>query len=222
VVVIGASLALPMLHQSVCAQAHDGPTIDERFRDSDSNAREPAAPVLISPQSRSHREEPLPAGDFGPPYLGVTFDARDRAAVVQTVAPGSPAEQAGLQPDDTIETLQGRRVRSNQDVADIVARMRPGELLDIGYSRRVNVRTQAALASDPNARPRSVSYLPEQDFLRPRMGAQRDDMDTSRADRDRTSQNQSRNDSARRRSDDQDTNQSNDNRRVLGRIFRRR
>ena len=79
----------------------------------------------------------------------MTFADDDRNAVVRTVAPGSPAEQAGLKPGDVIETLQGIAIDSPQDVLDIVAKMRPGTMLDIGVSRRVNMHAQAPLAILP-------------------------------------------------------------------------
>jgi hypothetical protein len=77
------------------------------------------------------------------------------------VEPGSPADQAGLQPNDRIETLQGRPVRTYQDVFNILAKMKPGDTLDVGYSRRMNVHTQAALAAMPSATQHRVGYPPD-------------------------------------------------------------
>lgn len=137
------------------------PTVDDRFRDAGRIASEDELPLLTPPQSKLVHE--IPSGDVisGPAYLGVTFGDDERSAVVRSVAPGSPAEQAGLKPGDVIETLQGIAVDSPQDVLDLIKKMRPGTMLDIGVSRRVNLHAQAPLAILPGATLRSVSYPPD-------------------------------------------------------------
>src|SRR6185295_8879012 len=97
----------------------------------------------------------------GPGNLGGTFGDDKREGVVRSVAPGSPAEQAGLKPNDVIETLQGIAIASPQDVLDLVAKMRPGTMLDVGVSRRVNLHAQAPLAVLPGATSRVVGYPPD-------------------------------------------------------------
>ena len=77
-------------------------------------------------QSRLTHAKPAAVKSAATAYLGVTFSGNEREAIVRTVAPGSPADQAGLKPNDLIETLQGRRIRTNDDVLDIVSKMRPG------------------------------------------------------------------------------------------------
>ena len=153
------------LQQVVVGQAVREPTIDERFRDPKEKSVQAEVPKLNALQTQAptptQRENPATINPAVPAYLGVTFGTNSRSAIVRTVSPGSPADQAGLQPNDTIETLQGRAVRSYQDVLDIVAKMRPGDMLDVGFSRKVNVRTQAALGNMPTATPRSVGYPPE-------------------------------------------------------------
>jgi membrane-associated protease RseP (regulator of RpoE activity) len=153
--VIGSLLSMPL--EPAAAQRRE-PTVDERFRD-------PAPadlPVPNPPQTRPTIERQLPAtAVVGPAYFGVTFNSDDRDAVVRAVNPGSPAAQAGLQPSDVIESIQGRQVRSYQDVLDAIARMRPGDMLDIEFSRRMNLRTQAALSSLPGASQRTVGYPPD-------------------------------------------------------------
>src|SRR6185436_4453017 len=73
----------------------------------------------------------------------------------------SPAEQAGLKPGDTIESLQGIAIAVPQDVLDIIGKMRPGTMLDVGVSRRVSLHAQAPLAPLPGPTLRSAGYPPE-------------------------------------------------------------
>jgi membrane-associated protease RseP (regulator of RpoE activity) len=71
-------------------------------------------------------------------YLGVTFNQSvPQAAVVRSVAPGSPAEQAGIQPGDVIVGINDRQVASAQDVIQVVSTLQPGAQVDIAISRRV-------------------------------------------------------------------------------------
>jgi membrane-associated protease RseP (regulator of RpoE activity) len=83
---------------------------------------------------------------MGRAFLGVTFDPGfSNAAVVRSITPGSPAEQAGLRAGDTVETLNDQTVTAYQDVLEAVRWMKPGDSLDIVASRRVSIRTQAVL-----------------------------------------------------------------------------
>jgi membrane-associated protease RseP (regulator of RpoE activity) len=190
------------------------PTVDERYRDANPTPAEPVAPRLIAPQSKLTHELPAPAKSAKTPaaFLGVTFGDKDRAAIVRTVAAGSPAEQAGLQPNDLIETLQGKPIRTNDDVLNIVAKMRPGDVLEIGFSRRMTIRTQAPLASAPTATVHRAGYAPELPVST--YAAPEDPTPPRRND---VSNNQRRNDNQR------NGNQSNDNRGgFLGRLLRGR
>src|SRR5690349_14572062 len=138
IAVVGLFLVASNSQQRAAAQGRE-PTVDERYRDSNTISPEAQAPRLIAPQSQRARELPPPAkaANTSAAFLGVIFGDNERAPIVRTVAAGSPAEQAGLQPNDLIETLQGKPIRTDQDVLDIVAKMRPGDVLDIGFSRRM-------------------------------------------------------------------------------------
>jgi membrane-associated protease RseP (regulator of RpoE activity) len=89
-------------------------------------------------------------------YLGVTFDAQNpQQAVVRSVAPGSPAEQAGIQPVDVIVALNGNRVGGSQDVIRIVQTMQPGQAVDVAISRQVVLGQRQGVAQAgyaPNVR----------------------------------------------------------------------
>ena len=58
-----------------------------------------------------------------------------RGAVVRDVAPGSPAEAAGLQPDDVIIRIQSRPVANAGSVLATVGVAAPGSRLDVAYLR---------------------------------------------------------------------------------------
>ena len=134
---------------------------------------EPPANRASSQRAESAAEQEIPAPAdpadvaarpplHGPGYLGVTFEPQIRnAAVVQSVHPNSPAEQAGLKAGDTIEAINGRRVASYQNVLDAVAAMQAGQRIDIDYSRRIDVRTQAVLDVPPPQERRTAGYRPQ-------------------------------------------------------------
>jgi hypothetical protein len=98
-----------------------------------------------------------------PAYLGVVFDANVRdAAVVHSIAPGSPAEDAGLQPGDMILELNGEEIMEYRDAIDLVRSMRPGDQLDIVFVRgRSEAETQAVL----DARPVRTARVQERGIL---------------------------------------------------------
>lgn len=80
-------------------------------------------------------------------YLGaVTVDALDRGRGVRVteVAPGSPAQAAGIQPGDLLTGLGGVRIRTLEDFDEIMGEVRPGmtltmEILRGNQPHKVNV-----------------------------------------------------------------------------------
>jgi S1-C subfamily serine protease len=90
----------------------------------------------------------------GGAYLGVVFDAQARdAAVVLSVNPGSPAQEAGIQSGDIIVALNGQEMRSYMDVIAAVREMRPGEELQLIVERaRAEREMLAVLDAKPNVR----------------------------------------------------------------------
>ncbi len=228
IAVAGVLLTLAGSHQRAVAKE---PTIDDRFRDAGNNAAgnkasEAELPLLNPQQSRLTHENPDAVNFSGPAYLGVTFTDSERKAVVRSVAPGSPAEQAGLQPMDVIETLQGISIGSPQEILDLIAKMRPGTMLDIGVSRRVNVRAQAPLSILPGATTRSVGYPPESagavhehDLLPVPANAKTYGSTTGQqSNRKPTTQSQNGSASGQYRNDNKKSGQPDDNRRLgLGR-----
>jgi membrane-associated protease RseP (regulator of RpoE activity) len=221
VLVVGLLLAMTGVQVAV-AQASREPTLDDRYRDADSERADMELPRLNAPQSRLTDETPGDRRNSTEGYLGAIFAASDRMPIVRSIAPGSPAEQAGLQADDEIDTLQGRRVRTKQEVFDILSRMRPGDVLDIGFIRRMSIRTQAPLASAPPTTPQSVGYAP--DLPASSMAAPEDPQAVPRSSRYLMPQNRDQPSTRQRRIDDENSSQSNERRRLLpfGRVLRRR
>jgi len=228
ITIVGLLLALAGSQLRAVAKE---PTIDERFRDPGNKTSEGELPLLNAPQSKLVRENPSGDAITGPAYLGVTFGDNARSAVVRSVAPGSPAEQAGLKPGDVVETLQGITIDSPDDVLNIVAKMRPGTMLYVGVSRRVNLHAQAPLSVVPGATTRSVGYSPDptsngynvttnssHELLPVPSNVQRNSAKSMpQPNRNAASQRPSPSSSGQRRSNSQNSNQSDGNRGLLGR-----
>jgi putative serine protease PepD len=54
---------------------------------------------------------------------------------VRTVAPGGPAAQAGLRPDDVITSIDGEPATSNLQLQELTLTKKPGDTVPIGYTR---------------------------------------------------------------------------------------
>lgn len=97
--------------------------------------------VLSIVESRCAEERgPRPAG-----YLGLNLQSEANRetreilfTVVQTVDPGSPAERAGLMPDDTLLALGGRDVRGR--LPDASGLLEPGKRFAIRVARGAEVK----------------------------------------------------------------------------------
>lgn len=89
-------------------------------------------------------------------WLGVQMERSNTTAidgvVIQRPVPGSPAEKSGIQPGDIIHRVDGQRVRTPAELANVVAFKRAGDslVLDVAGSntRRIKL-TLVAPPSDP-------------------------------------------------------------------------
>ena len=79
----------------------------------------------ISPAMASALNLPAPTQPGAPPA----------GALVARVAPGSPAEKAGLKTEDVVTELNGQRVGSPHDLAVRVADIAPGTQITLSYIR---------------------------------------------------------------------------------------
>jgi S1-C subfamily serine protease len=76
-------------------------------------------------------------------YLGVSNRTpSDRSgAIVDTLVPGAPAQQAGLQPGDKIVQIDDKRIASSEDVSAAVTERKPGEQAKVTVERGGDRRT---------------------------------------------------------------------------------
>jgi hypothetical protein len=95
--------------------------------------------------------------------LGVVLDRNyDRGAMVVRVAPGSPAERAGVRRGDIIVQLEGERVGSPQDLIELVTLRQPGDVVDIQVVRPLQARLAAAAGGQPPAPVEGRTYIERQ------------------------------------------------------------
>jgi serine protease Do len=81
-------------------------------------------------------------------WLGITIQRVDedlaktyklaeaRGASVSDVEPGSPADKAGILPDDVIVTADGRKIQDNSDLSNYVASRPPGATVKLEVIRK--------------------------------------------------------------------------------------
>jgi Lon-like protease len=67
------------------------------------------------------------AGAVALRHLGYKVGVRPRGALIEQVAPGSPAAKARLEPTEIIEAIDGKQVRTTGDVRRLMAVHRPGD-----------------------------------------------------------------------------------------------
>jgi len=81
----------------------------------------------------------------GSANFGAEFDpqANDIAVIVH-VDDGSPADRAGLKRNDVVLAINGERVSSGRDAMEIIRTLKPGDRVDVEYSR--NARAEVVLS----------------------------------------------------------------------------
>jgi S1-C subfamily serine protease len=88
-------------------------------------------------------------------WLGMQIESVNPGTVViETVAPGSPAERAGLNPGDLIAEVNHRPITSTSQISAAIAPLRPGTYVEIQVNRGTTpVTTQALLVGPPSSHP---------------------------------------------------------------------
>jgi S1-C subfamily serine protease len=76
------------------------------------------------------------------------------AAVVQTVALGSPGERAGLQPGDVIVEVNHRSISGAGDIGAAIQGLHAGDQVELQFSHGSGIyRTETTLAAPPSVHP---------------------------------------------------------------------
>lgn len=92
--------------------------------------------------------------------LGVTLDEESRGPVrINHVYRNGPADEAGLRPGDEIVAIDGRELRSTEDLLRVLANKHPGEQIRLAIDRNGRERTVRATLESPN----DVFAMEEQD-----------------------------------------------------------
>jgi S1-C subfamily serine protease len=85
-------------------------------------------------------------------WLGMQIEGLPPATVViATVAPGSPAEVAGLEPGDVLDAINGRAINTTSDIGAAIKGLNAGDGVDIQVNRgSTQLTTRAMLAAPPS------------------------------------------------------------------------
>jgi S1-C subfamily serine protease len=82
------------------------------------------------------------------PQLGFPVAAEGEAVQVKSVPGGSSAAKAGLIAGDVLEQIDGRSVRTTDDIRQILADYDPGQQVGVQANRR-NQRVEAKITLQP-------------------------------------------------------------------------
>lgn len=92
-----------------------------------------AVPVNMA---KSIKNQLLATGEFARGYLGVSgIDATD-GVIITSVGEDSPADKAGLKDRDVIQSINGRQVRSFNELKGAIASKEPGTKVEIRMTRK--------------------------------------------------------------------------------------
>lgn len=130
----------------VCAAAGIGAFLIGQRQESQVYRNFPGIPVVPELQP----DEVLPE-EFFP------FQTPDsiNGALVQEVVPGSPADQAGIQPGDLITAIDGQEITPEQGLVALVQSYEPGDTVTVTYlrfrgARRGQFDAEIELAENPD------------------------------------------------------------------------
>jgi serine protease Do len=115
------------------------------------------------------------------PELAETYDLDEaRGAIVSQVEPGSPADDAGIEPEDVILSADGIVIEDNSDLSRYVSSKAPGTEVELDVLRDGEHRTiSITLGTFPD----SSAEVVRQDTDRPRLGMTVRDLTPALAER---------------------------------------
>ena len=88
--------------------------------------------------------------DNAPPYLGVTLKPDTKSTVVRCVDRESPAQQAGIVPEDELLAIAGFRLQTNQ-LEQRLQDYQPGDTIEIAGFHQDELRTYRVTLAEPIA-----------------------------------------------------------------------
>ncbi len=116
---------------------------------------QPAGGAPSSPPAGGSPASPTNAQTGPVNWLGMQVQTLPPGVVVvETVAPGSPADFAGLEPGDVILAVNNQRINATGDIRPAISGLAAGDLVPIEVSRGSTLfTTQATMAAPPSGSP---------------------------------------------------------------------
>jgi S1-C subfamily serine protease len=96
---------------------------------------------IVNPTAAAAQASAQPAGNV---YHGIKLfkqGYKRSLAYVEKVARGSPADKAGVRPDDLILTANGKQISALEDFDRVIETARPGQSLELVLERKRQVIT---------------------------------------------------------------------------------
>lgn len=114
-----------------------------------------AGPAIGSSPATTVESSPGTIESASAPWLGAQLESLPGGGVViATVAPGGPADQAGLDPGDVISQIDNRPIGGLSDVTAAIGSNRAGDSVEVQVSRGSTIlTTSVVLASGPMQHP---------------------------------------------------------------------
>jgi S1-C subfamily serine protease len=96
------------------------------------------------------------------PDIGVQLNYKGKGVAVAQVVSGGPADQAGMQPGDVIQKVNGQDVTTNDEVVKAIKATKPGETINMevwsaGIKKLVTIKVQERPADVGDALPQQPS-----------------------------------------------------------------
>jgi predicted metalloprotease with PDZ domain len=104
-------------------------------------------PVQTPAEPAATVTNPTATVSNAPGYLGVRpvehQPVGSLGVVISSVAPGGPADRAGLKPNDAIVSIGGRELKTSQDLQAAIASRKAGETVEVIWSNGSSVTTKS-------------------------------------------------------------------------------